>query len=92
MLYIPNNGCATNSAKLTQKSQDYYFSTHPFVLGIQRDTTIADKLMYIPYNYSQNYPLYMGRLDTQLNAQTNQNLIKAFKVLKPANKKTLMKL
>ena len=29
-----------------------------FLSGIQRDKTMADKLMYIPNDDSQNYPFY----------------------------------
>ena len=33
----------------------------------------------------------LNNLDTQLNEQTNQNSIKVPKVVKPTNKKTLLK-
>ena len=32
--------------------------------------------------------MWLKRLDTQLNEQTNQNLMKVPKVVKPTNKKT----
>ena len=56
---------------------------------------MANKLMYIPYDDTQNYPfcrlkLMVERLDTQLNEQINQNSIKVPKVVKPKSKKTLL--
>ena len=52
---------------------------------------MADKLMYIPIDDTQNfvdYNYWLKRLDIQLNELTNQNSIKVTKVTKP-NKKTL---
>ena len=51
-----------------------------------------DKLMYIPNDDTQNYPLFklqfvVETLDTQLNEITNPNSIKAPKVVKPTYKK-----
>ena len=44
----------------------------------QRDKTMADKLMYIPNEDSQYYPIYklklvVETLNTELNKSTNQN-------------------
>ena len=55
---------------------------------------MTDKLMYIPNDYTQNYPFYrlkflLKRLDTQFNEPKDQNSIKVPKVVKPTNKKTL---
>ena len=47
---------------------------------------MADKLMYIPYDDTQNYNEWLTRVDTQLNKPTNQNLIIVSKVIKPTNK------
>ena len=49
--------------------------------GILRDKTMANKLMYISYDYSENYPfcrlqLWSKRLDTVMD---QQNLIKSSK-------------
>ena len=56
---------------------------------------MADKLMYIPNDDKQITPLDynqgLKRLVTQLNESTNQNLVKVPKVVKPTNKKTLVK-
>ena len=45
--------------------------------GIQRDKTIVNKLMNIPYDDMQKYPVdynqLLKHLDTQLNASMNQN-------------------
>ncbi len=54
---------------------------------------MTDKLMYIPKDYTQNYPFFKLQLvvetmNTQLNEPTNQNLIKVPKVLETTNKKT----
>ena len=54
---------------------------------------MADKLMYITNDYTQNYPfcriqLLVKSLDTQIVETTNQNSIKIPKVFKPTNKKT----
>ena len=51
---------------------------------------MVDKLMYIPYDDTQNYPLCRLKfvdlsLGTRLNEPTNQNSIKAPKVVKPTN-------
>ena len=52
---------------------------------------MADKLMYFPkVAYSENFNLRLTRLDTQLNAPTNQNSIKVPKVVKQTNKKMLL--
>ena len=52
---------------------------------------MADKVLYIPNNYTQNYSycrlqFMVKHLDTQLNQPTNQNLIKVPKVVKQMNK------
>ena len=47
---------------------------------IKMDKTMADKLMYIPYDDTRN--------NTYLIEPTNDNLIKVPKVVKPTNKKT----
>ena len=55
---------------------------------------MADTFMYI-LNYdtqmalSADYNRWLKHLDTQLNEPTNQNSIKAPKVVKPTNNKTL---
>ena len=59
--------------------------------GIQRDKTIADKLMYIPNDDTQNYlfcrlKLVFKHLNTQLIETTNQ---KVPKVIKSRNKKVI---
>ena len=48
---------------------------------------MSDKLMYIPNDDTQNSVDYNQLL--KLNKPTNQNLLKAPKVVKPTNKKTL---
>ena len=58
------------------------------------DKTMADKIIYIPNDDTQNYPFpelnqWLKRLNTQLNKPTNQNTLKVPKVVKPTNKKTL---
>ena len=59
--------------------------------GILRDKTIADKLMYIPSNDTQNYPFCRLQLVVEtFNEPTNQNSIKVPKVIKLTNKKTLL--
>ena len=53
---------------------------------------MANKLMYVPNDDTQNYPfcrLLVETLDTQQNEPTNQNSSKFTKVVKPTNKKTL---
>ena len=51
--------------------------------------------MYIPsddtQNYSVDYNLWIKRLDTQLNEQTNQNSTKVHMIVKPTNKKSYFK-
>ena len=52
----------------------------------QRDKTMADKLMYIPNDDSQNYPicklkLVVETLNTELNKSTNQKSLKSPKLL-----------
>ena len=48
---------------------------------------MADKLMYIPNDDTQNYSFrslqlkWLKKLDTQLNEPTNQDLIKVSKVI-----------
>ena len=53
---------------------------------------MVDKLMYIPNDETENYPLQLvvQYLDTFLNEPTKQNSIKIPKVFKPKNKKTLI--
>ena len=56
---------------------------------------MADKMMYIPMMIHKiipfvDYNQWFKRLDTQLNTITNQNSIKDPKVIKSANKKTLL--
>ena len=56
---------------------------------------MSDKLMYIPFDDTQNYSLCKFQLkietfDTQLNEPTNQNSMKDPKVVRPTNKKTLI--
>ncbi len=56
---------------------------------------MADKLMYIPSNGTQNYPYGKFELEVEtfeyLTLLTNQsNLIKGPTVVKPTNKKTLL--
>ena len=50
---------------------------------------MAFKLMYIPNDYTQNYPFCRLQLvvETQINELTNQNSIKVPKVVKTTNKK-----
>ena len=49
------------------------------ISGIQRDKTMADKLMYTPNDNKKNYPFCrlqcLKRLNTQLNEPTNQKSI-----------------
>ena len=66
-----------------------------FFPWILRDKTMADKLMYISNDDTQNYPFYrlqlvLKHLYTKLNEPTIQNLIKVPKVVKPTNMKTLL--
>ena len=56
---------------------------------------MADKLMHIPNVNKLNNPLRLPLVvetlkDTQLNKPTNQNPLKAPKVVKPTNKKILL--
>ena len=56
---------------------------------------MADKLVSIPNNDTQSYPicrlqLMVEILDIQPNNPTNQNLIKVLKFVKQTNKKTLL--
>ena len=58
---------------------------------------MADKLMYIPNDATQNYYFFrlqlvveLKRFDTQLNKPTNQSSIKDPKVVKSINNKTLL--
>ena len=50
------------------------------------DKTIADKLMYILNDGTQNYPLSKN----QLNKPTNRNSIKVPEIGKPTNEKKLL--
>ena len=55
---------------------------------------MADKLMYIPYNDTQNYSfcwlqLVVKQFDIQINEPT-KNSINVPKVVKPTNKKMLL--
>ena len=53
---------------------------------------MADNLMYIPNDNTQNYPFFILQLVVEtlgLNILTNQNSIQVSKVVKPTNKKTL---
>ena len=55
---------------------------------------MADKLMYIPNDDTQNYPYIdynqlLKKLDTQPNEKTNKSSIRVSKAVKPTNKKTL---
>ena len=64
------------------------------MLGILRDKTMANTLMYIPNNNTQitpsvDYNQLLKRLDTQLNEPTNQNSIISAKVANPKNKTKL---
>ena len=56
---------------------------------------MADILMYITNDNTQNYPFvdnyqWLKRLNTGLNKPINQNSVKVSKVVKPKNKKTLL--
>ena len=62
-------------------------------VGIQRDKTMAVKLMYIPNDDIQNYRFCRLRIVGEIfghqpNEPTNQNSIKGPKVVKPTEKKT----
>ena len=62
-------------------------------LGILREKTMADKLIYIPNDDTQNYPLcrlqfVVETLATQLNLPNKS--IKVTKICKLTNKKTLL--
>ena len=50
---------------------------------------MTDKLMYIHNDDTQNYPFCRLELVVSTNEQTNHNLIKVPKVVKPTNKKTI---
>ena len=57
---------------------------------------MADKLMYIPNEDTQNYPvcilqLVVETLGTQLNELINKNSIIVFKFIKATNKEILLK-
>ena len=57
------------------------------------DKSMADKLMYIPYYYTQNYPICRLKVVVEtfghsILRPTNQNSISVPKVVKPTNKKT----
>ena len=55
------------------------------------DETLADKMMYIPNDHTQNYPLcklqlvIVKCLDTQLNKPTNQSSIPVSKLVETTN-------
>ena len=55
---------------------------------------MADKLMYIPNDYTQNFPFCRLQLVVEtfktLNKPTNQNAMKVPKVVEPTNKKSLV--
>ena len=54
---------------------------------------MADKLMYIPNDGTQNYFFCRLKLVVEtyeLNKPTNQNSVKVPKVIKPTNKNTLL--
>ena len=56
---------------------------------------MADKLMYIPNDATQNYPfcrlhLVNERLEIQHNEATNQNSIEVPKDVNPTNEKTIL--
>ena len=62
-----------------------------FVTLYGRYKTMANTLMSIPNDDSQNCPFCSLQLvDTQLNEQTNQNLLKVPKVVESTNKETLL--
>ena len=52
---------------------------------------MAEKLLYIPNDDSQNNNQWLKCLDTKNNDQTNQNLIKVPKFVKSMNQKTFTK-
>ena len=52
---------------------------------------MADRLMYIPNDETQNYPFCRLQLVVALNEPTNQNSMKVLKVVKPTNKKIYYK-
>ena len=54
--------------------------------------TMVDKLMYIPYDYTQNNPFLRLQLvlENQFSEPTTQNSLKVSKVEKTTNKKTLL--
>ena len=58
---------------------------------------MADRLMYIPFpndnkqiTHPVDYNLWLKRLDTKINEQTNQNSMKVPKVINPLKKKKLL--
>ena len=52
---------------------------------------MADKLMYILNDDTQNYPFFRLKLVVEtLNDPTNQNTLKFPKVVKPTKEKTLI--
>ena len=55
---------------------------------------MADKLMYIPNEETQNYPFCRLKLVIKMfrhsTKWTNKKLIKVPKIVKPTNKKTLL--
>ena len=56
---------------------------------------MSDKLMYLPNDDTQNYPLcgvklVIETLDTHLNKQTNKSSIKVSKLVKQMHKQTLL--
>ena len=57
---------------------------------------MADKLMYMPnddtqnYHHSVDYIEWLKRLYTHLYEPTNQNAIKVLKVVNPTKKKTIL--
>ncbi len=56
--------------------------------GIYSDKTIADKLMYIPNDYTQYYTFCILQLMVEtFGHSTNQKSFKVPKVVKPANTK-----
>ena len=68
-----------------------HFHCPSFRVLVIRDKKMADKLMLIPIDDTQNNRFCrLKRLNTQLNKPINQNLLRSPKLLsQPANKKTL---
>ena len=50
---------------------------------------MADKLLWIYNDDTQNYPFWLKHLDTQSNEPANHVSIKVPKVVKPTNRETL---